>query len=890
VLVTRPNAADYRSYVRDLSERGGVRVDQLSSDTLRELETAGIHRTDLRRIAGEDGVIRGSEFDQVFALLDGRGTDRAGRSSDIQRADRVYRSLRSEVERASARDPALAPPRDPAISGTGLRAEMGRIDRRGSGGRPAITYAANDLPDLRHDRAAPERPCWFVRMLEFLFQWLPGVNTHEQRLQQYGRDLADRHGSDIQAYREAYRRRAEAGPRDIMGRVDTDPTEAMTEHLADRFQDEARARGRPISRDEALSSARTVVTAMNARLEENRTRNAGRVGDLPGGLTDTAGPEAARLADAYFPAWATANDLGGRWGARLDAAMLAPPADHPVITSNPDRRDRAANATRLENVRSVSYLMAMERSGQLEHVPPDAIDGLLAAQRAGLIDGESVAEAANALEHMPATERDRTLAAIRAVPEDRRFAAWATLGREHLALRASSETVRAGGIARVNLAAEQLGRMTPAQARDGLDQGTLGLVADRARVTHRVGGRNVTTDVPVYFHPSIPEARREGYRAMVAEAYGRIPKPGLDAMLRGEGGRPFNVQILPESAVESGLGFQRRPDPDAPLGGFFRTRDNIVRLNADEMDRRTGAGAEGRRDAVGYILHESSHYLDDLGDTDQDRGYFIDHDNMRSHTRTGADGDLEPAWAHFEASRARYREISENLDDPAIRAWYTLGRRSDRTADQDRTLDRLNRHYAALSGNVSAYGAHGGDDSVTNRGVNLAEWWAETNASYLDPSRRDRLRSIDPVGYQAARHYNEMLEAGVAPNEAMPRALRFALSTEVSARQGTRILDRAGTSPMTDQNFRDIEGITEAFERHGAALDGWRPYDGNAGLKTMRRNEALAGVREGRAMIAEMDERLGTLTAGSPEHRRLTALRARLDRAVTTLETRANAL
>lgn len=868
----------------------------MSSETARDLQSAGISRSDLERIAGDDRVIRGREFEELFSLLDGRGTDRAGRTGDIGRAEQVYQALRAEVDRSGRSGTSTGAGRrtsDPSSRyGVGLRNELsGRVDRRSSpSGRPAVSYAANELPGIRPDEAPPEEPNWFVALLEFLFQWIPGVDTHEQRLEAFGRELADQHGSDIQAFQQAYAAQQAAGSRDAMGRVRGDPEAAMVDHLADRFQADARARGRTLSREDAVSTARTVVGAMTERLEENREAAAARAGELPGG-GETESREARALAGDYFPARAAADERGGEWGARLDRAMAAPPETHPWLTANPDHQARVANVVRRENVQTVAYLMALEESGQLENVPPEAVDGLLAAQQAGLIDGAAVRETVNALEAMPADERAETLAAINGVPEDRRQAAWATLGREHFALRSSDASVREGARARVALAAEQLEGMDAAGARQALDRGTLGLIEDRARVEHRVRGRTVTTEVPVYFHPGVPESRRDDYRSMVSEAYGMMPRPALQAMLAGEGGRDFNVQILPEASVESGLAYQRRPSADSPLGGFFRTEDNMVRLNADELDRRASASPEGRQDAVGYVLHESSHYLDDLGDTEQTRGFFVDTNVRRSRDRIGADGDLAAAWAHFSAARSRFRETRENIEDPNIRQWYVLGRRgADRTPEQDRLFDRMSRHYSALSGSVSSYGAEGGDESVRSPGVNLAEWFAETNAHYLHPERRERLRAVDPVGYQAAARYNELLQGGTPPHEAMREALRFSLSTETSAEQGQRMLDRAGEDPLSAETLDDLDGITDAFEQHAEALDGWEPYDGNEGLRTMRRDEALGGVREGRALLQKLDERLDRLDAGSAEHRRLSATRARLDRAVTRLEETANDL
>jgi hypothetical protein len=407
-------------------------------------------------------------------------------------------------------------------------------------------------------------------------------------------------------------------------------------------------------------------------------------------------------------------------------------------------------------------------------------------------------------------------------------------------------------------------------------------------VRHRVGGRDVTTDVPVFFHPGVPENRREHYKAMIAEAYGRIPRPALQAMLRGEAGRPFNLQVLPEGSMYAGQPAQLRPSRESPLGGFFRANDNMIRLNMHELDRAESSPG-GRDDALNTILHESSHYLDDLGDASQDQGFFIDHDVRRSTARTEGDGDLAPAWSHFSRMKARRADLIGDMEKPLAREYYRLGRLGDRrTPQENERFHRLERHFAALSGTVSHYGAHGGDDNVRSPGINLGEWFAETNANFLNPARRDHLRSVDPVAHEMARVYNELLERGVPPQDALRQAARFSLSTEVAAQQGTRMLQGNG-APTADQ-LRELGGITEAFEMHARALDGWQPYRNDPGLIAMRKAEAQAGVREGRAMLAQMDAKLSAMDPTSTAHRNLSAMRARMQRAVDQLETRANAL
>ncbi len=71
-----------------LAQRGGyIDVDRMPADVRRELNQAGITDQDLRDIAGQDHVIRGStEFNNLFAKIDQRA-DRDGNSSTITVSD-----------------------------------------------------------------------------------------------------------------------------------------------------------------------------------------------------------------------------------------------------------------------------------------------------------------------------------------------------------------------------------------------------------------------------------------------------------------------------------------------------------------------------------------------------------------------------------------------------------------------------------------------------------------------------------------------------------------------------------------------------------------------------------------------------------------------------------
>src|SRR5262245_38164114 len=125
--------------------------------------------------------------------------------------------------------------------------------------------------------------------------------------------------------------------------------------------------------------------------------------------------------------------------------MKDPPAQHPLAgKTNP----AVLAEIKKENVQLVAYLMALDQSGGLENVPPQAIDDLLAAQRAGKLDREQVAETLNALQDMKPKTANALLKAIDAVPASQKQMAWVVLAREHYGLRSNDAAQRDGAIAR----------------------------------------------------------------------------------------------------------------------------------------------------------------------------------------------------------------------------------------------------------------------------------------------------------------------------------------------------------------------------------------------------------------------------------------------------------
>lgn len=905
-----------RRFVDTLSHHGGHLDVRYMSPQLRQAFTdAGVDDRALDRIAGSDHVIRGSEFSQLFDALESRGAlaePTRARSSDLGRSERLFSLIEREVEQARAPEVAATAERvslDPnPRSGTGLRRTMGNerrvvdaephassaththrgddVHRSGGGARLGITYTAPLVPEARMTEAPPERPNWFVRILEALFGWLPFVSSDTERLQDHGRQLADRYESDITAFRDGYiaersRETRSNGLPPSRPELEAEARGVMVDQLATRMT----AQGVPA--DVARERAAVVVDAMIARVDANRETNGARAESL--GVPAPTSPEAREAAQLAIPAQRTADALGGRWPARMREAMTAPSDSHPLVAAQttPERRERAKAYMIADNVRSVSYLMALERSGQL-HVPPSAIDGLLGAERNYLIGPQAVAGAASALSRMPEADRTAMIREIEALPPEKQAYAWAALAREHVALGSSNPAEVTGARARIHNATVQLQSMTPAQAETALRRGTLGLEGPRNLHLTYPGGRSL--DVPMYFHPSLTPAERDRHFDLAREAYGHVPHSVMRHVIASEGGEDFNLQALPNGSLLSGTMEPERPRGLDDTGAFYKTTDNQIRLNTSVFDEiMRNDPANGRARVIGMILHETVHDLDDLGDASQDLGFFISAnvDAARERERTSADGDLAPAWAHYSAVHRRFEETSQDVGGSreAYR-YYSLSRNEHRTAAEDTELLELGARIASRSGAMSPYAASSG---VAHRGGQLGEWWAETYSAYLNPATRERLRQSDPVAYQAAARYTELMESGVPPTEALRTALRFSLSSEVAAEQGQRMLASAPrTGPMDPARLTDLEAIGAGFRDHARALDGWQPYRNDAGLKTMRRSEAEGAATEGRRLIEAIDARRTQLAAsgqaGGPEDRRLEALKTSLETSVAELE------
>lgn len=903
-----------REFEDTLSRRGGqIDVRRLSPNLRSELRSRGVSDEDLRTIAGSDHVIRGAEFgrlyDRLTASPDGAGP--ASRAGDLGTADRLYGLLRREATSHRLGDGAGLGARSSAA-----RSSAGRsvgLGARASGARPGdgadeprspdgaqhnheghvrsggtgsahldVTYGGVESPDVDPDVAPPEDSNWFMEIIEFLFGWL-GMETDTDRLQMHGQQLADQYGSEFDAYRQSFLdRNADRTMSNGMGVPPERLERVMRQEIADDIA--ARMQTQGVSAEEAQQRAGVVVNAIFDRIDSNAERDGALAADLGLPAADTRHGQAlaVRVASARRSAERLA-DSHPEWSQRIDRALQPPADDHPWVAANPEHADAVRAVVMTERIQTIEYLMAMQQFGELDNVPDSVLDAMLAAQEDYHASGRAVTNAAAVFDSLDATQRQALTAAIEGVPEDRRKFVAAQLALEYGALSSSDHDEVAGAIARIQAASQQVQGMSVDEAQTALERGVFGL--ERTNLTLDYG-RGQQVDIPVYFHPTLSAEERTQAQGLIREAYGHMPYRAMQAIAAGEGGQPFSVQVLPNGSFNAGGSSDpTRPTGDENTWAYYKTRDNQIRLNMSLMSHglESGGAAERQR-IVTMILHETVHDLDDLGNTDNDRGFFIHHhaDRARDRARTTGDGDLAPAWAHVARTRARFEDISTNVgDDPVAREYYTLGRRTDRTAAEDQRLTQIGAHLAARAGTTTPYSADGGDGQ---RSIQMGEWWAETFSRYLNPETRDHLREVDPVAYQAASRYEAALANGTPPDQALRDALRFSLATDVAARQGVSMLSDAPDSGLAAETLDDLDRIATAFEDHATALDGWQAYRNDAGLIDTRGDEARAGVTEGRALLTAIAARRGEIQTGSAEDRRLAALETRLGAAVQRLE------
>lgn len=885
-----------RDFVRSLGHQGGrIDLNRMSPSVRTALASRGVQAADLRRIAGSDRVIRGAElgalYDRLFA---GGGGDAAGRSGDLDRARALYTMLRAEAQRHTPR-PAATPDVGIGRSPTGLRARGDRAMLRPGGdigvahGGGSVdldtTYGHPMVPVTDAPIAPPEEPNWFMKIIEFLFGWL-GLETDADRLRGYGEQIADEFGAELQAFRDAYMRAhgEDRYSNDMLvgvGQHERDMRAALVGAIAARME----AQG--VCPDNAHERAGIVVDAMLAKHEANREANGRRGAEL--GIPAPESRE-GRLAAASATATRAAADRISanhpEWGPRVDAAMTPMPDNHRALrnTSTDEQRDRIRAYVIHERMQTLSYLMALDQQGSLDSLGADKdriIDGMLAAERDYLASGPAVTAAISSLARMPEDRRARILAAVDSVPEALQPFAWAQIAREYAAFESSDAAEVEGAVVRIERAAVDLQSMDEAAANVALDRGRLGLEQTTLTLDY---GSGRTIDLPVFFHPAVSAEHRAEALDLLREAYARVPHGVMQAIAAGEAGQAFEVHVLSNASLAAGNEANpERPTTRGLLFGVYQNDDNLIRLNMSALAH--GLERPGGRDsAINTIIHESAHELDDLGDASDEDGFFVPLriDRDRDRRRLGDDGDLAPSWAHVRRARAHYDEVSNDiLDNPDRRRHLELSIMDNRTDAEEAEYRRLSADVAARGGVVTRYAATGGNNYTPTK---IAEWWADTYAHYL--TNPDRLRSIDPVAHRAAERYTAMLEAGTAPDVAMQTAMRFALAPDVAAEQGVRMIGRApADAAMSDETLSDLEAIGRAFEDQAAALNGWTGYEGDRGLRGLRRGEAELSVEKGRELLTAIANRRAAITTGSPEDRRLAALETNLRRSITNLET-----
>src|SRR6185503_1147886 len=99
---------------------------------------------------------------------------------------------------------------------------------------------------------------------------------------------------------------------------------------------------------------------------------------------------------------------------------------------------------------------------------------------------------------------------------------------------------RAGAMKCVQNAAAQLKTMSTPDAEAAFKRGTLGLDGpENLRIEYKQGKKTQTVDVPIYFHPGVPDKDRDKYRDLLRESYAHVPPALMKHMLAGEGGEPF---------------------------------------------------------------------------------------------------------------------------------------------------------------------------------------------------------------------------------------------------------------------------------------------------------------------------------------------------------------
>lgn len=192
--MTRINRDDFR---RRLSNEGG-RL-QLNDRLVSRLRSHGVDASTLHRIAGDDHVIEGPEFNALYDALALR-RDADGRNVDAQVSEDLFRYLASRVEHSRL---SSAPYSAPGMSSRAVGITRQRSARPATLATNAGQANLSEAADIR-DRHA-ERPNWFERMIQAIAEWFVETfssneyTTSAERNEATGRDMAREHPETLRA-------------------------------------------------------------------------------------------------------------------------------------------------------------------------------------------------------------------------------------------------------------------------------------------------------------------------------------------------------------------------------------------------------------------------------------------------------------------------------------------------------------------------------------------------------------------------------------------------------------------------------------------------------------------------------------------------------------------
>ncbi|MEQ8273072.1 MAG: peptidoglycan-binding domain-containing protein [Deltaproteobacteria bacterium] len=187
-----------RREFRTLSDHNGrLNINRMPPRLMRSLESHGVSRAELSRIAGDDHVISGPEFNALFDALTARA-ERGGSGNDRGVSEDLFSSLASRIERDGATERTSDSTRSTVGIGGRVSARPGTVETDDG------TANLDEAADLE-GRTDGQQACWFVAMLqciaEFFVETIGGgdyIRTAE-RDEALGRELGRNHGESLRA-------------------------------------------------------------------------------------------------------------------------------------------------------------------------------------------------------------------------------------------------------------------------------------------------------------------------------------------------------------------------------------------------------------------------------------------------------------------------------------------------------------------------------------------------------------------------------------------------------------------------------------------------------------------------------------------------------------------